>query len=105
MKGVTLEENGRALFPDAPTERGVKHLKELTAAVGEGYKCLALFVVQMKGVGVFMPNDLTHPEFGQALREASKAGVEVRAVDCLVEADGMVIDGEVEVKMGTIYNV
>lgn len=97
VKGVTLEENGTAMFPDAPTERGVKHLKELTAAVKEGYRCMALFVVQMKGVTAFMPNDLTHPEFGQALRAAQKAGVEVKAVDCLVSEDGMVIDKEVKV--------
>lgn len=99
VKGVTLENNGTAMFPDAPTERGVKHLKELTAAVKEGYKCMALFVVQMKGVRVFMPNDSTHPEFGQALGAARKAGVEVKAVDCLVSADSMVIDKEITVKI------
>lgn len=99
VKGVTLEENGRALFPDAPTERGIKHLKELTAAVKEGYRCMALFVVQMKGVRVFMPNDSTHPEFGQALREAHKAGVEIKAVDCLVKADSMNIDKEIKVRI------
>lgn len=99
VKGVTLEDNGTAMFPDAPTERGVKHLKELTAAVKEGYKCMALFVVQMKGVRVFMPNNSTHPEFGQALRAARKAGVEVKAVDCLVSADSMVIDKEITVKI------
>lgn len=96
VKGVTLEEKGIALFPDAPTERGVKHLKELTAAVKEGYKCMVLFVVQMKGIRAFMPNDSTHPEFGRALRAARKAGVEVKAVDCLVSADSMVIDKEIE---------
>ena len=99
VKGVTLEDNGTAMFPDAPTERGVKHLKELTAAVKEGYKCMALFVVQMKGVRVFMPNDSTHQEFGQALREAQKAGVDVKAVDCLVSADSMVIDKEIAVRI------
>lgn len=97
VKGVTLEKNGRAMFPDAPTERGVKHLKELTAAVKEGYRCMALFVIQMKGVKAFMPNDITHPEFGKALREAHKAGVIIRAVDCLVKADSMDIDKEVTV--------
>lgn len=99
VKGVTLEKNGTVMFPDAPTERGVKHLKELTAAVKEGYRCMALFVVQMKGVKEFTPNDLTHPEFGQALREAIKAGVEVKAVDCLVKADSMVIDKEITVRV------
>lgn len=97
VKGVTLEQDGKALFPDAPTERGVKHLKELTAAVKEGYRCLALFVIQMKGVRVFMPNDSTHPEFGKALREAYRAGVEVKAADCLVKSDRLEIDEEVEV--------
>lgn len=95
VKGVTLEKEGRAMFPDAPTERGVKHLNELMSAVKEGYKCLALFVIQMKGVYEFMPNDITHPEFGKTLRAAYKAGVEIKAVDCFVTADGMVIDREV----------
>lgn len=99
VKGVTLEEEGRAMFPDAPTERGVKHLKELMAAVKEGYKCLALFVIQMKGVYEFMPNDITHPEFGKTLRAAYKAGVEVKAVDCLVKANSMVIDKEIKVNL------
>ncbi len=100
VKGVTLEENGTAMFPDAPTERGVKHLKELTRAVGEGYKCCILFIVQMKGVNAFVPNDKTHPEFGQALRKAFKAGVKIKAMDCLVTPDSMAVDKEVKLDIG-----
>ena len=85
VKGVTLEKNGVAYFPDAPTERGVKHLKELTAAISEGYEAYVLFVIQMKGVSLFKPNDEMHKEFGDALRAAAKSGVKVLAVDCRVE--------------------
>lgn len=97
VKGVTLERNGRAFFPDAPTVRGVKHLNELCSAVKEGYRACALFIIQMKGVSAFSPNDVTHPEFGKALRWAAECGVEIKAVDCLVTRDGMIADKEVEV--------
>lgn len=97
VKGVTLEENGRAFFPDAPTERGVKHIYELCGAVKEGYKACILFVIQMKGVKDFSPNDKTHAAFGEALRYADKQGVKIKAVDCSVTADSMVIDGDVKV--------
>lgn len=97
VKGVTLEENGRAFFPDAPTERGVKHIYELCKAVKEGYKACILFVVQMKGIKDFSPNDRTHAAFGEALRYADKNGVIIKAVDCSVTAEGMVIDGDVKV--------
>lgn len=97
VKGVTLEQNGRAFFPDAPTVRGVKHLNELCSAVEEGYRACALFIIQMKGVSAFSPNDVTHPEFGKALRRAAECGVEIKAADCLVTRDGMIVDREVKV--------
>ncbi|MBC8570354.1 DNA/RNA nuclease SfsA [Zongyangia hominis] len=84
VKGVTLEEGGGAFFPDAPTERGVKHLRELIKAREAGYAAYAVFVVQMRPVRFFAPNDRTHPAFGAALREASAAGVGVLAYDCAV---------------------
>ncbi|MCM1054776.1 MAG: DNA/RNA nuclease SfsA [Bacteroides sp.] len=99
VKGVTLEENGSAFFPDAPTERGIKHINELCGAVKEGYKACILFVIQMKGVKDFAPNDITHPAFGEALRSAAKSGVEIKAVDCLVTPESMTIDREVRVKL------
>ena len=73
VKGVTLERDGGAYFPDAPTERGVKHLKELTAARQQGYQAAVCFVIQMKGVDFFSPNDETHPEFGDTLRMAARS--------------------------------
>lgn len=93
VKGVTLEENGVARFPDAPTERGVKHLQELMRAAEQGFEACVLFVVQMKGMREMRPNDITHPAFGDALRRAAACGVEVLAVDCAVTKDGMEIDG------------
>lgn len=97
VKGVTLEQNGRAYFPDAPTLRGVKHLNELCAAVKEGCRACALFIIQMKGVSAFSPNNVTHPEFGKALKRAAESGVIIKAVDCLVTKNGMNADKEVEV--------
>ena len=97
VKGVTLEEEGRALFPDAPTVRGIKHLRELTAALGDGFEAWILFVIQMEGVRVFSPNDAAHPEFGRALRDAVGAGVRVLAVDSRVTPDGLTIRGPVEI--------
>lgn len=99
VKGVTLEQNGRAFFPDAPTERGIKHINELCNAVKEGYKACILFIIQMKGIKDFAPNDVTHPAFGEALRNAAKNGVEVKAVDCLVTPDSMTADCEVKVRL------
>lgn len=98
-KGVTLEKNGVVSFPDAPTERGVKHLKELMDAVEEGYEALVLFIIQMKGVDCFTPNDITHKAFGDALRQANKNGVKILAVDCLVTPDTIVADNLVEVRL------
>ncbi len=99
VKGVTLEEDGLALFPDAPTERGVKHLNELAAARGAGYEAAVCFVIQMEKVREFRPNDATHPAFGEALRRARAAGVEILAVDCRVEPDQIEIRQPVPVKL------
>lgn len=87
VKGVTLEEGGKVYFPDAPTARGVKHLEELTRIRREGMEAAVLFVVQMKGVSSFSPNDATDPAFGDALRRAADAGVEIAALDCLVRPE------------------
>ncbi|OUN03346.1 sugar fermentation stimulation protein SfsA [Flavonifractor sp. An92] len=84
VKGVTLEEEGLALFPDAPTERGVKHLRELIACRAAGYEAAVCFVVQMAGMKGFSPNERTHPAFGAALREARDAGVEILVEGCTV---------------------
>lgn len=91
VKGVTLEENGVVRFPDAPTQRGVRHLEELMAARAAGYQAAVCFVIQMEGVTGFRPNDATHPQFGAALRRAAQAGVEVLAVDCRVSPDSLEI--------------
>lgn len=95
VKGVTLEDNGVAKFPDAPTTRGVKHVLGLAEARRNGYLAYVLFVIQMKGVGSFMPNDATHLEFGDTLRFAQTKGVKVLAYDCKVENDCLEIDKEV----------
>ena len=84
VKGVTLEEDGVVLFPDAPTQRGVKHLEELIACQEEGYEAAVCFVIQMAGMGDFAPNDATHSAFGAALRRAAGAGVRVLAMECAV---------------------
>ena len=97
VKGVTLEENGHTRFPDAPTERGIKHLQELMRAVEEGHRASAVFVIQMESVTDFAPNDDTHPAFGAALREAAKAGVQVLAVNCRVTPGSLEILGPVPV--------
>ncbi len=97
IKGVTLEESGVVRFPDAPTKRGVKHLHELIQASADGYEAAILFVVQMKGVTSFSPNDKTDPEFGQALRDAAESGVKILAMDCQVTPDSILIDCPVPV--------
>jgi sugar fermentation stimulation protein A len=98
VKGVTLENDGIASFPDAPTERGVKHIHELIRAAGEGYGAYLLFVIQMKEIKEFRPNDEMHREFGDALREARKAGVNILAYDCIVKPDSIVIDKPIIVR-------
>lgn len=99
VKGVTLEDNGVALFPDAPTERGVKHILELIEAKNKGYEAMIFFVIQMKGIKSFSPNDKTHPAFGKVLRKAKDAGVEIYAYDCLVSKDTLTISDSVLVKL------
>ncbi len=99
VKGVTLEENGVVRFPDAPTERGVKHLKELQAAAAAGYGAHAVFVIQMEDVEHFAPNDKTHAAFGEALREAARNGVQIHAFWCRVTPDSLTIAGRVPVEL------
>ena len=99
IKGVTLEEDGVARFPDAPTLRGVTHLEELIRAREAGYETGVCFVVQMPGMRWVEPNDATHPQFGQALRRAAQAGVRVLALGCRVEPDRLEITGDVPVKL------
>ena len=99
VKGVTLENGGVCAFPDAPTERGAKHLRGLTQAVKDGFGAYVLFVIQMTDVKYLHPNDQTDPEFGKVLREAAAAGVQVLAVDCQVTEDSMVIGKAVEVRL------
>ena len=90
VKGVTLERDGAVYFPDAPTERGVRHLEELTASLSQGYEAWVCFLIQMADVSFFSPNDETHPAFGDALRRASKAGVHLLALDCEVSPEQIV---------------
>lgn len=97
VKGVTLEKDGTALFPDAPTERGVKHLKELQKAVLDGYKAYVLFVIQMDNISHFEPNKETHPEFAEELKNAQKNGVTVLAYNCTVTPDEIKIHNKVNV--------
>ena len=99
VKGVTLENDGVCAFPDAPTERGVKHIRELIKCMEEGYEAYILFVIQMSPVKYLKPNDVTHKAFGDALREAKKAGVHVLARDCKITIDSMEIMNEVEVRL------
>ena len=99
VKGVTLETDGICAFPDAPTQRGAKHLKELTALAKEGYGAYVLFVIQMSDVVCLHPNDTTDPAFGAALREGAVNGVQVLAYDCLVTPDSMALRLAVPVKL------
>lgn len=99
VKGVTLEHNGYALFPDAPTERGVKHINELVKAKEAGYEAYILFVIQMKEIHSFSPHREMHPDFAEALKNAYNKGVKVIAMDCVVTPDEMIIDKEVIVSL------
>lgn len=99
VKGVTLETGGICAFPDAPTTRGAKHLRELTALAKGGFGAYVLFVIQMADVVYLHPNDATDPDFGAALREAAAAGVKVLAMDCHVTPDTMTLRSPVEVKL------
>jgi len=99
VKGVTLEENGVARFPDAPTLRGVKHLEELALAHETGYEAGVCFLVQMAGMDYVEPNDATHPAFGAALRRAARAGVEVLALECAVEPGRLTAKRRIPVRL------
>ena len=97
VKGVTLENDGVVMFPDAPTERGLKHINELISAVKEGFGAYIVFVIQMNGVKYFTPNKKMHPEFSEALKNAEKSGVKILAYDCNVTKDSMVINSPVKI--------
>lgn len=97
VKGVTLEQDGVVSFPDAPSERAIKHVKELIKAKEQGYQCYVLFIIQMKGVKYFCPSQI-HPEFCEVLRKAHNAGVGILAYDCKVTPDSMELEDEVEVR-------
>lgn len=99
VKGVTLLRDGQAFFPDAPTERGVKHIRGLMRAVQEGHKAAIVFVIQMKKAEALRPNEETQPAFGAALREAAAAGVQICAYDCVVTPDTLEIDAPIPVKL------
>ena len=99
VKGVTLRQGEWAVFPDAPTVRGAKHMGELVQAVAQGYRAMALLIVQMGGCTAFRPNRETDPAFCRALRDAQAAGVEVRAVDCRVTPDTVTANRELPVDL------
>ena len=99
VKGITLENDGVVRFPDAPTERGMKHLKELQKAVKEGYKAYGMFVVQMSDVKYFETNSETHPEFAEELRNAINNGVIPLAYDCAVTPDSIEIRKPILIKL------
>ncbi len=99
VKGVTLEDDGIVKFPDAPTERGVKHIYELAEAYKQGFDAYILFVVQMKDVKYFQPNEETHKEFADALKYAKKEGVKVLAFDCTVTENSLDINQEVQIRL------
>jgi len=101
VKGCTLENDGIASFPDAPTERGVKHIRELMSALEDGYECYIFFVIQMKEITEIRPNDIMHKEFGDALREAYNRGVKVIAYDCIIKPDEITVDKEIRVNLNT----
>ena len=102
VKGVTLEDNGIVLFPDAPTERGVKHVQELIHCHANGFETYVLFVVQMEHARYFIPNRKTHPQFADALQEAQKAGVQLLAYTCNVMPDEMKIDRPLTIRLNNL---
>lgn len=99
VKGVTLEEQGVVRFPDAPTVRGARHVRELCQSVQQGYRAHLLFVVQMERASVFLPNRATDPDFAKALEEAEQCGVDIRVVCCRVTPDSMKMDREIPVRI------
>ena len=100
VKGVTLEQKGVVLFPDAPTLRGVKHIQTLMQCIGDGYEAHIVFVVQMSNVQYFTPNYETHPAFGETLTKAQAYGVQIAAFECTVSPDSLLIDKAVECRLG-----
>lgn len=103
VKGVTLEENGVALFPDAPTERGLKHVNELCVCLKEGYEAYIAFVIQMKGIHSFSPNAKTHEAFAHALYSAEKKGVKIIALDCIVTQNTIQADEFVDTNVSGVF--
>jgi sugar fermentation stimulation protein A len=99
VKGVTLEEDGAAMFPDAPTQRGVKHLNELAHCIRDGYEARVVFVVQMRGARYFAPHRKMHPAFADALARARDAGVGIEAYDCDVAPDSLVLGRAIGVRL------
>ena len=99
IKGVTLEEEGIVMFPDAPTERGVKHIKELCECVKNGYESYIFFIIQMEQCKYFTPNKVTHPEFAEVLKKASECGVNIKALNCNVAKDELKILKEIKIKL------
>ena len=99
VKGVTFEEEGVLKFPDAPTERGIKHIEELVLALNEGYEAYIVFVLQMAHANYFTPNDVTHKAFGDALRKAKAIGIEVLAMTCMVTPETLEYKELVEVRL------
>lgn len=97
VKGVTLEDNGIVMFPDAPTQRGVKHLRRLIKCLRDGYEAYAVFIIQMKDVKHFEPNRATHPEFADALKDAYEAGVHILALDCEVSPKKIAVSEKVKI--------
>lgn len=102
VKGVTLENDNVAAFPDAPSERAVKHIEELVEAHTQGYEAYLIFVVQMKGISHVEPNWKTQPAFGEALKKARQAGVHLLAYDCLVEKDSLEVNEQVPVVLDSL---
>lgn len=100
IKGVTLEKGGVAMFPDAPTERGLKHVNELCECVKNGYEAYIFFIIQMSGVKYFTPNRETHPQFAEALERAEKHGVRIVCLDCSVSENSLEINHEIKYCLG-----
>lgn len=99
VKGVTQEFCGTAMFPDAPTERGLKHIEELIACTKDGYNAYILFVVQMKGIDKFIPNRKIHKKFAEMLKKAEDAGVKILALDCNVTPDSMTLCDNIPISL------
>ncbi|MCL2353474.1 MAG: DNA/RNA nuclease SfsA [Defluviitaleaceae bacterium] len=104
VKGVTLEENGVAMFPDAPTERGIKHLEELVQAISNRYEAYAVFIIQMKCCTHFTPNNKTHLAFGQTLAKVQQMGVKIFAFDCEISPSSMVVSNQIPIKISSSHS-